>query len=675
MREGLEGEYKRAYFNHEGAVTAHKIHDKGKLFHDTHSKAWRDIQEVLEEYHKLLDSYKKLTEAYMKNSALPEGLYNKGFHQFVQLFPNINDATVDNASNIHMNNDDKVSNIEANLYNFNSDLEYTTVGGTSSQCKATYWSGKGNPQSTSKCSRQPLTKEQFLNLHYYYDSGFKNNDSTTPKTSVSAQYVVEKNGDKNGDFKPSMPNIDSDLIAANHMYYVGYAGPAPAPTSADTASSPPGNSKIFGETESRLLDEFNQGSWKTLTTDVHASGTQKAYYRYNDFPSEQGQKRQERLLIEAVPPTPNSLTLNEPSIGKGIIEAGNTIYYREVPDIVLKFAKKNGNNILDANGTTITLPSGKTPEYIQIYDTYDGTTKSTVGYAMSSPILTDFVKNDFAVNSGSGTGSTRGYTRSSIRLYAAIKTAQDKDVHCGVISDKDSKSIIRIKEANDNIATVSSSSLTHQTFSKAWCDVTMKINNDLGQHMEALQKIIQVVGRYLQMEMYLFDLYQRGTVVEKPSDGTSIFKEIPNPTPDANENHYIVFPKIKDAIGISNKIDIPNLQCPTETVVNKYCGSTRSGNKSNYILIPYTQTNLDDLKDYSSGARFKGLTEDAFQKASDALLESYKTVEHDVKELNKIKALQTDVSILGNMQYYRMIIYAVVLFFLLVSVYYIHAAS
>jgi hypothetical protein len=65
------------------------------------------------------------------------------------------------------------------------------------------------------------------------------------------------------------------------------------------------------------------------------------------------------------------------------------------------------------------------------------------------------------------------------------------------------------------------------------------------------------------------------------------------------------------------------------------------------------------------------MTEKAYQEASKSLRDSYNLIEHDIKELNKIAALQEDVTVLGNMHYYRLIIYVVVLFFLIVSVYYI----
>ena len=195
--------------------------------------------------------------------------------------------------------------------------------------------------------------------------------------------------------------------------------------------------------------------------------------------------------------------------------------------------------------------------------------------------------------------------------------------------------------------------------------------------------IIQGVGRHIQREMFLFDLYQRGTVVtasspfldtsivkvtkDKDQNGDDIDIDYDKP-PDTNTTQFIVFPKGLDMNGVTGSDITTNICKESDFKSPNPC-------EPNYVLVPWTAANLHALRKYSSGARFKGMTYSAYKRASDALMESYKTVEHDVKELNKIKALQTDVSILGNMQYYRLIIFVVVLFFLLVSVYYIHASS
>lgn len=173
--------------------------------------------------------------------------------------------------------------------------------------------------------------------------------------------------------------------------------------------------------------------------------------------------------------------------------------------------------------------------------------------------------------------------------------------------------------------------------------------------------------------MQLFDFYQRGTVVKYTAvNGTENATIVPVPFETYEEPpsvsttplRYIVFPREKVSPTTSKDI---------EDIVE--CTTYFENCPSSFVLVEWTIGNVKNLAQYSSGAAFKGLTNEAYNKASQALLESYNIVEHDVKELNKIKALQTDVSILGNMNYYRMIIYAVVLFFLLVSVYYIYASG
>ena len=189
-------------------------------------------------------------------------------------------------------------------------------------------------------------------------------------------------------------------------------------------------------------------------------------------------------------------------------------------------------------------------------------------------------------------------------------------------------------------------------------------------------------------EQYLFDLFQRGTVVQliQSLPGTAITVGIdmirpitfpfPNGNPiyntpdtppddfDGNNRLYIVFPHN------SLTPDLKPIQFSSMAGVTNV-GTNADYFESQFALVPWTKDTLEKLKSYSSGKRFRGMTEKAYQEASKSLRDSYNLIEHDIKELNKIAALQDDVTVLGNMHYYRMIIYIVILFFLIVSVYYI----
>lgn len=668
MREGVEGDHTRAYFNSDIGITSHKIHAEGELFHTTHSGAWGKIQVHIKNYHKMLDLYQQQTRLYMQNSNLPTNMDEQGLHQFVQLIPKNSYQPTKTSDNIPDGFD---TNFKLNKYNFHHGLT-SLASGTSGasgagQCDYTYHStqgaGGGNYCTDTFKTLGTTPKKELSNLFEYYGKSKIYNKGTQILHDDSC---IGGDGCNTTDIKNGQNN-PTKIATPNDLYYKAYSNIVnPDDTHPLIAADNP-----FTTYSDKLKDLKFQSYTLPTPESVNPS-----YVPYTLMNTEDGGRAVTKLknLLPSGSATVKE-TLDKNKLVVTIDNVPNENLFRLVKGVVLK-----RDIVFPSSATPVDNPN-ITPdtEYVQVYTTGTGTDKNNSLYAPVSnvPDLSGFVNNDFA----SG----------SIRLYAAVKTITASDgstTDCGSISNPDDRNIIPITTSVDDSIIVEESAanilrnnqpVRRGASSKKWCDVINAPKKD-GEKLLHMHKIIQAVGVHIQRELFLFDLYQRGTVVKGTvtvngskntvldtsiqRDETVNLEDLDNP-PDVNESQYIVIPKLMTLPQQASAIQITTSIEPSAC---KLCAS-------NYVIVPWTSGNLETLKAYSSGARFKGMSNSAYKKASDALMESYKTVEHDVKELNKIKALQTDVSILGNMHYYRMIIYAVVLFFLLVSMYYIHAAD
>jgi hypothetical protein len=93
--------------------------------------------------------------------------------------------------------------------------------------------------------------------------------------------------------------------------------------------------------------------------------------------------------------------------------------------------------------------------------------------------------------------------------------------------------------------------------------------------------------------------------------------------------------------------------------------------ESMFYLVEWTKKNVDKARHLSSGRAFQGLNFDMYKKLGEDLKRSYDMADNDIQEINKLHAMQEDLTAIGNKNYYMMMIYMVILFFLLVSIYYI----
>jgi hypothetical protein len=204
---------------------------------------------------------------------------------------------------------------------------------------------------------------------------------------------------------------------------------------------------------------------------------------------------------------------------------------------------------------------------------------------------------------------------------------------------------------------------------KRWCDFGTGTNNAGATMLDKLKEA-KALSRFIMQELHLFNLFQYGTVVALSStpgsEGVAGSDVMPaedqtlqtTPSVDTSDK-YFVFP--------INALDSP-LQ-PNTSISDTVSGTHT--HVSNFVLYPWTTGNLDNTKEYSSGRRFQGLTADAYQAIAKGLKTNYDLIESDSKELNKIAAMQEDLTAIGKMNYYRMIVYVIVMFFLLVCIYYI----
>lgn len=251
---------------------------------------------------------------------------------------------------------------------------------------------------------------------------------------------------------------------------------------------------------------------------------------------------------------------------------------------------------------------------------------------------------------------------------------------------------------------------------KNWCNIRSTIDIH-AKHILAMTYLVRYHTVFLQRELQMMNYYQYGTVVyinPETQLGTSILAQSVKPafekinskvqlvndaqtakgqyqtatggTLDKLEPHnplelkqtptgtklYIVLPK-GSAGETDNEFQIPDVKDVGDLILVKGVGTGMIPNTlySMFYLVPWSSSNINAVKKLSSGRAFKGLSYQMYNELGKDLRDTYKLAETDINEINKLHAMQGDLTAIGNKNYYMMLIYMVILFFLLVSIYYI----
>ena len=331
--------------------------------------------------------------------------------------------------------------------------------------------------------------------------------------------------------------------------------------------------------------------------------------------------------------------------------------------------------------------------------------------------------------SSSSSGSTTSGSGYSINLYARVKEATS----ITTTATSECKELInnlqpRLYVMTQNKQLGSATRLLSSQYgnegaqgatTKKWCNIRSTINIH-AKHILAMTYLVRYHTLFLQRELQMMNYYQYGTVVYIKSETSTSEQQSVKPAfeksgntvqlvndaesakngyqtttgepPNKLEPHnplelkasptgiklYIVLPKttaneLTNEFGLANNMvkDVGKLIL----VKGVGSGSSMIPNTLNsmFYLVPWTKTNINNekVKKLSSGRAFKGLSFHMYNELGKELKNTYKLAETDINEINKLHAMQGDLTAIGNKNYYMMLIYMVILFFLLVSIYYI----
>jgi hypothetical protein len=366
-------------------------------------------------------------------------------------------------------------------------------------------------------------------------------------------------------------------------------------------------------------------------------------------------------------------------------------------------------------------------EYIQVY--YNGTTDGKDYYAITDMVQitgtsTDLVPNYFAYNGTSDDYISDKASEFTVRLYARRKktsTTVPKISSCVTLINDVPGKLEVLKEPPKTLgdaATRLPRQVGYTASEEKWCGARSKINVQ-ARHLLAMTYLIRFHTLFIQRELQLMNYYQYGTVVyidgvhireffKRGSDGKAMTQSVTGlenvyikdngdqvqvselqPHKPFNKDStkasplYIVLPKksgyVIDVISenpnnnkyfdFKSKESIDYIRVLSDDPTNPV--DTPNQLKSMFYLVEWTKKNVDKARHLSSGRAFQGLNFDMYKKLGEDLKRSYDMADNDIQEINKLHAMQEDLTAIGNKNYYMMMIYMVILFFLLVSIYYI----
>ena len=364
--------------------------------------------------------------------------------------------------------------------------------------------------------------------------------------------------------------------------------------------------------------------------------------------------------------------------------------------VILKHAKILTSVSNDFVNTNLPVPSGgENAEFIQIYKTSGtaGNPGPDKAYFVSGILgANDFMKNNFAFDgTGTGTGTTP-----TINLYARLKKINpgtaDSDEACKSVSNSNTTHDVQLYDDKHGLSLQPASDIQNDVTGQGTnpksklCEFGKQMDIP-GKYMLAIARVLQYQMKFTARELYLLNLYQYGTVV-KIDKGTNPATAV-SPIDEKKCKDVI---KFGEGVQYVHKTDAQSIDCPTRyivlpkapakaavasseiVVIGDVDGEITNGAPvptSSFVLVEYTEPNLNKqaLKDIYSGRPLVTLSHQKYRDIQTELLTNYKLVGHDIDELNKIAVLQEDTKVLGNKNYYMVMIYTVVLFFLLGTIY------
>ena len=382
------------------------------------------------------------------------------------------------------------------------------------------------------------------------------------------------------------------------------------------------------------------------------------------------------------------------------------------------------------NLITFTNDNANNIEYIQVY--VNGTTDGTDYYAITDGSVqitgtsTDLVPNYFAYNGTDDDYISDKASEFTVRLYARRKktsTTVPKISSCVTLINDVPGKLEVLKEPPKplgNAATRLPQQVGYTATEEKWCGARSKINVQ-ARHLLAMTYLIRFHTLFIQRELQLMNYYQYGTVVyidgvhireffKRGSDGKAVTQSVTGlenvyikdngdpvqvselqPHKPFNKDStkasplYIVLPKksgyVIDVISedpnnnkyfdFKSKESTDYIRVLSDSDDPTNLVDTPNQLESMFYLVEWTKKNVDKARHLSSGRAFQGLNFDMYKKLGEDLKRSYDMADNDIQEINKLHAMQEDLTAIGNKNYYMMMIYMVILFFLLVSIYYI----
>ena len=355
-------------------------------------------------------------------------------------------------------------------------------------------------------------------------------------------------------------------------------------------------------------------------------------------------------------------------------------------------------------------------EYVQVYENFEDGNITTNYYGIKNGVNpfkvnhVNLVPNHFCYNESSDTYSIRLYAiRKTTKLVYSNANENYKDC-ITLINDvpgmihvlQNNQTLGNATELKDSQFGTTLGTNNGQSQSGKWCSARPAVNVQ-AKHILAMTYLIRFHTMFIQREMQLMNYYQYGTVVYvntddeikeyfKRGDGgkpvANTESDVPLNVVDlytadsirpVNELHpskpldkllsssqaqlYIVLP-ISSSVIIDTTKNVDTLNVIPSVI-------TPAKLSSLFHLVEWTKSNVNKARELSSGRTFQGLNFEMYRKLGKDLKQSYEMAENDIQEINKLHAMQEDLTAIGNKNYYMMLIYMVILFFLLVSIYYI----
>lgn len=717
--------YDKPAFADTTTVTTHNIHSRGDGFHNSHRDVYKLVQNEVRRTKLMTDLHAQLHKIYAGNLDYHTSAFSEGLHTFFQLMPTYSDSNI--TGDKIMNTDKKVYMRMNDHYNCLDGTAACTNTHKAEECNEAYVSKEDT--TTNPCPNKhreldggsAITSAMASMAEYYGKTKIG-----LAQKGVQAYPAIEgylQEGDfvggaftvKNGDptwFTAGTVANPNDLFYYTKVEMTSDENKSVAQAGLSTTAEPgfPNGTSPTGTdvNTNNIFQNYSQAGANCDNDDPTSITLDKAGEQVGCL-----ENQNVGGLISRFPDTvskgnyyhwdfthatANKIYIKNKKLtknGQYLSTTDGNAFEKVKGEVILKHASIKGKTEVNFTADGLTVPVDDA-EFIQIYKTNSGDDKAFV-VPKSSLTAASFMKNNFAF----GTDGTM----STIELYARLKmvdsTSTSGNEACASVSNANTiHNVISYNTSHGktlNSAKQYANQVSGQgavTPSKL-CEFAKQMNIP-GRYMLAIARILRYQMKFTARELYLLNLYQYGTVVKIDSKTTTTPTEAIVVSPidetkcenvigfsdtkkygpkngasatDCPAERYIVLPlkHVNDATGVVKKKEFGYVD---GEVANGADVPTNIPSSS-FVLVEYTETNLDnsDLKKIYSGRPLITLSHKKYKNIQDELLNNYRLVGHDIDELNKIAALQEDTRVLGNKNYYMVMIYTVILFFLLGTIY------